>query len=152
MELWSMRMPFLMDTVDTADYACGITLATTSLGWWVDVRKWLAQWNSCWEERSTTTTLNSWWRRLALEGPLSGTRTMGNLLEITQTSYVMWIYCHSYWYKNGCLFPDMGTVFIAIDKCDMENGCLKVCGMDLIWATCYSQLRVYYTLAIVESL
>ena len=32
----------------------------------------------------------------------------------------------SYWYSNGCLFPDMGTVFIAIDKCDLENGCLKV--------------------------
>lgn len=31
-----------------------------------------------------------------------------------------------YWYNNGCLFPDMGTVFIAIDKCDQENGCLKV--------------------------
>ena len=31
-----------------------------------------------------------------------------------------------YWYHNGCLFPDMGTVFIAIDKCDRENGCLKV--------------------------
>lgn len=30
-----------------------------------------------------------------------------------------------YWYNNGCLFPDMGTVFIAIDKCDRENGCLK---------------------------
>ena len=33
---------------------------------------------------------------------------------------------HRYWYDNGCLFPDMGTVFIAIDKCDRENGCLKV--------------------------
>ena len=31
-----------------------------------------------------------------------------------------------YWYNNGCLFPDMGTVFIAIDKCTPENGCLKV--------------------------
>ena len=31
-----------------------------------------------------------------------------------------------YWYNNGCLFPDLGTVFIAIDKCDVENGCLKV--------------------------
>ena len=33
---------------------------------------------------------------------------------------------YRYWYNNGCLFPDMGTVFIAIDKCDQENGCLKV--------------------------
>jgi len=31
-----------------------------------------------------------------------------------------------YWYHNGYLFPDMGTVFIAINKCDRENGCLKV--------------------------
>ena len=31
-----------------------------------------------------------------------------------------------YWYKNGCLFPNMGTVFIAIDKCNKENGCLQV--------------------------
>ena len=34
--------------------------------------------------------------------------------------------CPRYWYNNGCLFPDMGTIFIAIDKCNMENGCLKV--------------------------
>ena len=33
---------------------------------------------------------------------------------------------HRYWYKNGCLFPDMASAFIAIDKCDVENGCLKV--------------------------
>ncbi|CAG5117835.1 unnamed protein product, partial [Candidula unifasciata] len=31
-----------------------------------------------------------------------------------------------YWYKNGCLFPDMLTVFIAIDKCWKENGCLQI--------------------------
>ncbi len=31
-----------------------------------------------------------------------------------------------YWYNNGCLFPDMGTVFVAMDKCDTDNGCLKV--------------------------
>lgn len=35
-------------------------------------------------------------------------------------------YCASYWYSNTCLFPDMGTVFIAIDKTDIHNGCLKV--------------------------
>ena len=32
----------------------------------------------------------------------------------------------SYWYNNGCLLPDMLTVFVAIDKADAENGCLKV--------------------------
>ena len=31
-----------------------------------------------------------------------------------------------YWYKNGCLFPDMLTVFISIDKCNKANGCLQV--------------------------
>ena len=34
-------------------------------------------------------------------------------------------YCR-YWYNYGILYPDMGTVFIAIDKTDRENGCLKV--------------------------
>ena len=33
---------------------------------------------------------------------------------------------YRYWYKNGCLFPDMGTVFIPIDDTDKHNGCLKV--------------------------
>ncbi|KAI8492332.1 hypothetical protein Bbelb_297850 [Branchiostoma belcheri] len=32
----------------------------------------------------------------------------------------------SYWYENGCIFPDMGTVFIALDQATQENGCLKV--------------------------
>lgn len=38
----------------------------------------------------------------------------------------VWHQDYGYWYKNGCLFPNMGTVFIAIDKCDKENGCLQV--------------------------
>jgi hypothetical protein len=38
----------------------------------------------------------------------------------------VWHQDYGYWYKNGCLFPDMGSTFIAIDKCDAENGCLKV--------------------------
>ena len=45
------------------------------------------------------------------------------------SSYICIIIVYSqcrYWYSNGCLYPDMGTVFIAIDKCDKENGCLKV--------------------------
>ena len=77
MESWSTPMSFLMGMAATVNSVNGITLATTSLGWWGDVRKWLGQWNSCWEERSTTTTLSSWWRKLAPEDPLSGTRTMG---------------------------------------------------------------------------
>lgn len=38
----------------------------------------------------------------------------------------IWHQDYGYWYNNGCLFPDMGSVFIAIDKCTRENGCLQV--------------------------
>ena len=33
---------------------------------------------------------------------------------------------YSYWYNNGCLLPDLITVFVAVDKADVGNGCLKV--------------------------
>lgn len=48
------------------------------------------------------------------------------LLLVNNELCLSFFLSHSYWYNNGCLFPDMGTVFIAIDKCDQENGCLKV--------------------------
>ena len=41
--------------------------------------------------------------------------------------------CCSYWYQFGCLYPDMGTVWIAVDKADRENGCVQVrydCGLN----------------------
>ncbi|KAK0042336.1 ectoine dioxygenase [Biomphalaria pfeifferi] len=38
----------------------------------------------------------------------------------------VWHQDYGYWYKNGCLYPDMLTVFIAIDKCWKENGCLQI--------------------------
>ena len=38
----------------------------------------------------------------------------------------LWHQDYGYWYKNGCLFPDMGSVFIAIDKCTRKNSCLQV--------------------------
>ena len=31
-----------------------------------------------------------------------------------------------YWYKNSCMFPDMLTAFIAVDKCTVDNGCMTV--------------------------
>ena len=31
-----------------------------------------------------------------------------------------------YWYKNGCLRPDLMTCFIALDPCIKENGGLQV--------------------------
>lgn len=38
----------------------------------------------------------------------------------------IWHQDYGYWYNNGCLFPEMGSVFIPIDKCTKENGCLQV--------------------------
>jgi len=38
----------------------------------------------------------------------------------------VWHQDYGYWYKNGCLFPDMATVFIALDPCLQSNGCLQV--------------------------
>ena len=37
-----------------------------------------------------------------------------------------WHQDYGYWYNNGCLFPLMATVMIALDKCTKENGCLQV--------------------------
>jgi hypothetical protein len=37
-----------------------------------------------------------------------------------------WHQDYGYWYLNGCLFPDMLSVFIAIDPCTKENGCMQV--------------------------
>ncbi|XP_069120788.1 L-proline trans-4-hydroxylase-like [Argopecten irradians] len=38
----------------------------------------------------------------------------------------LWHQDYGYWYKNTCLFPDMLTVFVAIDKCSKSNGCLQI--------------------------
>ncbi|XP_042891095.1 probable phytanoyl-CoA dioxygenase [Penaeus japonicus] len=38
----------------------------------------------------------------------------------------VWHQDYGYWYRNGCLFPDMGSVFIPIDDCTKQNGCLQV--------------------------
>jgi hypothetical protein len=37
-----------------------------------------------------------------------------------------WHQDYGYWYGNGCLFPDMGSCMIAVDKATKENGCLQV--------------------------
>jgi len=37
-----------------------------------------------------------------------------------------WHQDYGYWYRNGCLFPDMGSCMIAIDEATRENGCLQV--------------------------
>lgn len=38
----------------------------------------------------------------------------------------VWHQDYGYWYHNGCLFPNMMTVFIALDKCTKENSCLQI--------------------------
>jgi ectoine hydroxylase len=37
-----------------------------------------------------------------------------------------WHQDYGYWYANGCLFPDLASVFIAVDPSRRENGCLEV--------------------------
>ncbi len=37
-----------------------------------------------------------------------------------------WHQDYGYWYQNACLFPLMSSLFIAVDPCTRENGCLQV--------------------------
>jgi hypothetical protein len=37
-----------------------------------------------------------------------------------------WHQDYGYWYQNGCLFPFMASVMIAVDPATRENGCLQV--------------------------
>jgi hypothetical protein len=37
-----------------------------------------------------------------------------------------WHQDYGYWYLNGCLFPEMASCLIAIDRATRENGCLQV--------------------------
>ena len=37
-----------------------------------------------------------------------------------------WHQDYGYWYNNGCLFPLMASVMVALDRCTKENGCLQV--------------------------
>jgi len=37
-----------------------------------------------------------------------------------------WHQDYGYWYDYGCIFPDLGSVLIALDENTRENGCLKV--------------------------
>ncbi|MEM7476118.1 MAG: phytanoyl-CoA dioxygenase family protein [Planctomycetota bacterium] len=37
-----------------------------------------------------------------------------------------WHQDYGYWYDFGCLFPSMGSCFIAVDRASKENGCLQV--------------------------
>ena len=37
-----------------------------------------------------------------------------------------WHQDYGYWYNNGCLYPDMASCMIALDRADRGNGCLQV--------------------------
>ncbi len=37
-----------------------------------------------------------------------------------------WHQDYAYWYHEGCLYPDMLTATVALDRCDEDNGCLKL--------------------------
>lgn len=37
-----------------------------------------------------------------------------------------WHQDYGYWYQNGVLFPQLTSVFIAVDPATVENGCLQV--------------------------
>ena len=37
-----------------------------------------------------------------------------------------WHQDFGYWYNNGCLAPEMMSIYIALDKTTRENGCLQV--------------------------
>lgn len=37
-----------------------------------------------------------------------------------------WHQDYGYWYNNGCLWPDMASCMIAVDRATEENGCLQV--------------------------
>ena len=37
-----------------------------------------------------------------------------------------WHQDYGYWYHNACLYPDMASCFIMLDRATKENGCLKI--------------------------
>ena len=37
-----------------------------------------------------------------------------------------WHQDYGYWYHNGCMFPYMASVMVALDKTTRQNGCLQV--------------------------
>ncbi|XP_078606135.1 L-proline trans-4-hydroxylase-like [Branchiostoma floridae x Branchiostoma japonicum] len=49
-----------------------------------------------------------------------------NMKEAHSGGQHLWHQDYGYWYNNGLLFPDMATVYIAVDKADKTNGCLQV--------------------------
>ncbi|XP_050724984.1 L-proline trans-4-hydroxylase-like isoform X1 [Eriocheir sinensis] len=46
--------------------------------------------------------------------------------EPNQSSSFLWHQDYGYFYNWGYMFPDAASVFIAVDDCTKENGCLEV--------------------------
>jgi ectoine hydroxylase-related dioxygenase (phytanoyl-CoA dioxygenase family) len=61
-----------------------------------------------------------------LDGEVYHYHTKLMMKEAYTGGQFVWHQDYGYWYDNTCLFPDMATVFIAIDKTDVGNGCLKI--------------------------
>ncbi|ELT93918.1 hypothetical protein CAPTEDRAFT_124466, partial [Capitella teleta] len=38
----------------------------------------------------------------------------------------VWHQDYGYWYENACMFPNMGTVWVAVDKATKQNGCVQL--------------------------
>ncbi|MBI3922125.1 MAG: phytanoyl-CoA dioxygenase family protein [Armatimonadetes bacterium] len=36
-----------------------------------------------------------------------------------------WHQDYGYWYLDGCLSPDLASIYIAVDRCSKENGCIQ---------------------------
>jgi len=58
----------------------------------------------------------------------SGTRITVSYEQRSLASHLTFS-CAGYWYNNGCMFPNMITVFIALDPSVKVNGCLQVLGI-----------------------
>tara|TARA_Y100000588_G_C14018056_1_gene822957 strand:+ start:77 stop:913 length:837 start_codon:yes stop_codon:yes gene_type:complete len=37
-----------------------------------------------------------------------------------------WHQDYGYWYKNGCLYPNLASCWIALNRADKKNGCMQV--------------------------
>lgn len=37
-----------------------------------------------------------------------------------------WHQDYGYWYSNGCLYPDLASCLIAVDRANKENGCIQM--------------------------
>jgi ectoine hydroxylase len=63
---------------------------------------------------------------LLLGGEVYHYHSKMNMKEPRSGGAWTWHQDYGYWYQNGCLFPFMASVMIAVDPATRENGCLQV--------------------------